>query len=210
MKKITFLSALLCASLLTYAQTELVDFSKITVTSWGGSGDPVVTLDAENQTITAEIVATPGWQWGNQVKITLTNVAESGLDKSKAYKLSFTATASTDDCGGVTLKFFDDNQLFYTDVNYLSFTTTAYNFDSGWLKLAEDAAVTTNGTIVFDFGWDPAQTITISNLSFLEQTNTEAIDNVKADQQVQKVQDNGVLYIIRDGVRYTVTGQAVR
>ena len=215
MKKLTFLAALLCASVMAFAQTpvrsayvttELVDFSKITLTSSGGSGDPVMTKDAENQTISIQLVGTPGWQWGNQAWITLTNVAESGLDTSLEYKLSFTATASSTDCGGVTLKFFDNNQLFYTGDNYLSFNAP-YNFESEWITPTASA---TNGSIVLDFGWDPVQTITISNLSFLEREVVTAIDNVETDVNAQKVIENGQLVIIKNGIRYNVAGQEVR
>lgn len=215
MKKLTFLAALLCASVMAFAQspvrsafvtTELVDFSKISLDSYCGNGNPVMTMDAENQTISIQLVAQTSWQWGNQAKITLTNVAESGLDLTSQYKLSFTATASSTDCGGVTLKFFDDNQLFYTGENYLSFNTP-YNFESEWITPTASA---TNGSIVLDFGWDPVQTITISNLSFLEGDVVAAIDNVETGVNAQKVIENGQLVIIKNGVRYNAAGQEVR
>lgn len=207
MKKTIFtLAATLFAGVM-FAQTELVDFSKITLNSWGGSGAPVMTLDAANKTVTIEIVGTPGYQWGNQAMITLDNVAESGLDIAKLYKLSFTATASTADCGGVTLKFFDNNQLFYTDANYLNFSS-AYNYESEWIQ---PEAAATNGKIVLDFGWDPAQTVTITNLSFLEKENSStALDNIGAETNVQKVVENGQVLIIRDGVRYNTLGAQVK
>ena len=168
-KKLFTLFFVLAASMGTmFAQTELVDFSKISLDSWGdGHAVPVVTL--ENEVISI-VLAGPkvgsAFQWDNQVKITLTNVAEAGLDLNKEYQLSFTATASTGDCGGVTLRFFENNQLFYTDANYLDFSTS-YNFESEWIQ---PEAVATNGTIVFAFGWDPAQTVTISKLSFKERS----------------------------------------
>ena len=207
MKKITFTLFVAFLASAMFAQTELVDFSKITLDSWGGSGNPVMTMDAENQTISIQIVATPGWQWGNQAKIILTNVAESGLDLTKVYKLSFSATASTTDCGGVTLKFFDNNQLFYTDANYLNFSAP-YDFESEWIQ---PEAAANNGTIVLDFGWDPAQTVTISNLSFLEKENASAVENVTAvSGKAKKTIENGQLIIIKNGVRYNVAGQEVR
>ena len=165
MKKLTFLFAFLCASVMGWADTELVDYSQMTLDSWGPSSSPTVVKDAENERVTVTLnVNGPGWQWGGQAKIVLTNVATNGLDVNKEYKLSFTATASTDDCGGVTLKFFDDNQLYYANQN-LSFSTTPYDFETEWIR---PNSAGTNGTIVFDFGHDPAQIVTISNLSFQE------------------------------------------
>ena len=210
MKKLSVFAALLC-SVTMFAQTELVDFSKISLDSWGdGHAVPVVTL--ENEVISI-VLAGPRvgseFQWDNQVKITLTNVAEAGLSKEKEYKLSFTAVGSVGDCGGVTLKFFDDNQLFYTDANYLDFGTS-YNFESEWLKLADDAPLATNGTIVFAFGWDPAQTVTISNLSFKERAASTAVDNVAASTKAVKVVEDGQLIIIKNGVRYNVAGQEIK
>lgn len=206
MKKIFFLSALLCASLMVSAHTELVDFSKISLASWGGNGDPVMGLDQQNETVSITIVATPGWQWGNQAKIILENVAEAGLDLNKKYKLSFHAEASTADCGGVTLKFFDNNKLFYTDIDYLNFSSP-FDFESDWLSPELEA---TNGTIVFDFGWDPAQTVIISNLSFLEQGDESAIDAVVDAKKAVKVVENGQLVIIKNGVRYNAAGQEIK
>ena len=206
MKKIFFLVALMSANVMASAQTELVDFSKITLDAWGGSGAPVMSKNDVDKTISIQIVATPGWQWGNQAKITLGNVAEAGLDTTKLYKLSFHAEASTADCGGVTLKFFDNNQLFYTDANYLSFNAP-YDFESEWIM---PKVAATNGTIVFDFGWDPAQTITISKLSFQEKAEATAIDNVNTNANAVKRIENGQLIIIKNGVRYNVAGQEVR
>ncbi len=207
MKKIYSIVALLCASVTLFAQTELVDFSKITLDSWGGSGAPVMTLDQDHQTISIQIIGTPGYQWGNQAKITLGNVAETGLDTAKEYKLSFTAVSDNADCGGVTLKFFDNNELFYTKDNYLSFSNTPFDYASEWIKPAESA---TNGTIVFDFGWDPAQTITISSLSFLERTEATGVEAIHASQSMQKMIIDGQVYILRDGVRYNALGAQVK
>ena len=209
MKKLFFISALLCASVALMAETELVDWSKVTLDSWGGGEKPVVTM--ADQVISIQIVSTPGWQWGNQVKITLGNVAEAGLSKDKEYKMSFTAVSDNDDCGGVTFKFFDNNQLFFTDVNYLKFSKTPYEFESEWLKLPEEAALTTNGTIVFDFGWDPAQTIKISKLSLLErESSTSVVNVVEGAVRSEKVMENGQLVIIKDGVRYNANGTVIK
>ena len=65
MKKLFFFAALLCSATL-FAETELVDFSKITLDSWGGNGNPVMTLDKANQTISIELTAVGGNQWQNQ------------------------------------------------------------------------------------------------------------------------------------------------
>ena len=209
MKKIFSLFAAALFASAMFAQTELVDFEQLALDSWGGSGNPVMTLDKENKTVTIEIIATPGWQWGNQAKIILSNVAEAGLDHAKLYKLSFHAEASTADCGGVTLKFFDNNQLFYTDANYLNFSAP-FDFESEWLQLGEEAATETNGIIVFDFGWDPAQTVTISNLSFLEKDATEGFEAVKDGAKAQKMIENGQMVIIKNGVRYNAVGAQIQ
>lgn len=212
MKKLFFFAALLCSATL-FAETELVDFSKITLDSYGDAahGAPVVKLAGE--VITAEIKGNnypSAYQWDNQVKITLTNVASAGLSKDKEYKLSFTATASTNDCGGVTLKAFDNNQLIYRHQDIV-LNTTPFVYESEWVKLADDAALTTNGTIVFAFGWDPAQTVTISKLSFKERAATTAIESVQHSAiSVQKVIENGQLVIIKNGVRYDVTGAQMK
>ena len=210
MKKLALIATLF-ASVSLFAQNELVDFSKIKLDSWGdGHAVPVVTL--ENEVISIVLAgprtANP-FQWDNQVKITLENVAAAGLSKDKEYKLSFTAVGSVGDCGGVTLKFFDDNQLFYTDANYLNFSTS-YNFESEWLKLGEEAPTATNGMIVFAFGWDPAQTVTISKLSLLERDIQTAVENVEGKVVSKKVIEDGQLIIIKDGVRYNANGTIVK
>ena len=96
--------------------------------------------------------------------------------------------------------------MFYTDANYLDFSSS-YNFKSEWTK-PETAA--TNGTIVFAFGWDPAQTVTITNLSFKERTAATAIENAKVGVGAVKTVENGQLVIIKNGVKYNVAGQEVK
>lgn len=218
MKKVFFLVALMCASVAMMAETELVDWSKMAVETWGGSTYPEAAIDAANQKVTIEIKATPGWQWGNQVKLTLSNVATAGLDVNKEYQLSFTAVASTTDCGGVTLKYFDNNQLSYSGDNCteanrahsegcLALNTTPLNYQSEWIQ---PEAAATNATIVWDFGWDPAQTVTITNLSFKERTAATAIENAKVGVGAVKTVENGQLVIIKNGVKYNVAGQEVK
>ena len=107
----------------------------------------------------------------------------------------------------MTLKFFDNNELFYTKDNYLSFSNTPFDYASEWIKPAESA---TNGTIMFDFGWDPAQTITISKLSFLEQEETTGVDAIQTTKSSQKMIIDGQVYILRDGVRYNALGAQVK
>ena len=215
MKKLSVFAALLC-SVTMFAQTELVDFSKISLDSWGNNQKPDVVL--ADQVFTITIKATDGFQWGNQVKITLGNVATAGLDLNKEYQLSFTATASTADCGGVTLKFFDDNALSFSgndcgetarvhSEGCLALNETPLNYQSEWIQ---PEAAATNGTIVFAFGWDPAQTVTISNLSFKERAATTAIDNVNTKASAVKVVEDGQLIIIKNGIRYNVAGQQIK
>ena len=209
MKKLALIATLF-ASVSLFAQTELVDFSKITLDSWGGSGAPEVSM--ADQVITIKIIATPGWQWGNQVKVGLTNVKDAGLSKDKEYKVSFHAEASTSDCSGVTFKMFDQPEgkpLFYTDKNYLDFSAP-YDFESEWLKVTDDEQLGTNGVFVWDFGWDPAQTITISKLSLLERDIQTAVENVEGKVVSKKVIEDGQLIIIKDGVRYNANGTIVK
>ena len=131
--------------------------------TWGQFENPEATWDKASQTLTIEIKEQSEWQWGNQVFF---STGITTLDTSKEYQISFTGTASTDDCGEVTFKAFDDNSLVYLDQN-LSFTTTPYNYVSEW---ATPLGTSTNGCIVFDFGWDAAQTVTITNISIKERS----------------------------------------
>ena len=215
MKKVFFFAALLC-SVALFAETELVDFSKITLDSWGLNGNPDVTLDAGKQEIKVVIKAAGGDQWMNQAKITLDNVKT--LDLNKEYQLSFTAVSTSDNCTGVTVKFFDNNILSFSgkwctetervhSEGCLSLNTTPLNYQSEWIQ-PESAA--TNGMIVIDFGWDPAQTVTISKLSFKERAAATAIDNINAHAAATKTIEYGQLVIIKNGVRYNVAGQEVK
>ena len=210
MKKLALIATLF-ASVTLFAQTELVDFSKLTLDSWGGSGNPEVSLAGE--VISIKIVGTPGWQWGNQVKVGIPSIAENGLSKDKEYKVSFHAESSTGDCSGVTFKMFDKpdgKPLFFTDKDYLNFSAP-FDFDSGWLKVTDDEQLGSNGILVWDFGWDPAQTITISNLSLLERDASTAMVNVIENKVTsQKVLEDGQLIIIKDGVRYNANGTIVK
>ena len=38
----------------------------------------------------------------------------------------------------------------------------------------------------------------------------DAVDNIEADVKAQKIVENGQVYILRGGVRYTVTGGQVK
>ena len=139
--------------------------------TWGQFENPEATWDKASQTLTIEIKEQSEWQWGNQVFF---STGITTLDTSKEYQISFTGTASTDDCGEVTFKAFDDNSLVFLDQN-LSFTTTPYNYVSEWATPLETS---TNGCIVFDFGWDAAQTVTITNISIKERSKVSyAITN---------------------------------
>lgn len=208
MKKLfSLFTALACAGMMMATETELFSHEQTEVSSSGGAGDPIVTPVPATESYTVELVGTPGWQWGNQAKIKLNNVSATGLDVNKEYKLSFHAEASTTDCGGVTLKFFDDNELFYTGANYLNFGTPV-DFESEWIKPTKTE---TNATIVFDFGWDPVQTITLSNFSFKVRDIETAIDEVESQKvESKKIIEDGKLIIIKNGVRYDATGQVIR
>ena len=50
----------------------------------------------------------------------------------------------------------------------------------------------------------------LDNVYFFKEGDATAIDNLETNQKVTKVIENGRLYIISDGVRYTVTGARVK
>lgn len=53
-------------------------------------------------------------------------------------------------------------------------------------------------------------TVDLTNMTLTVQTSsTEGIENMKAEEQVKKIYENGHIYIIRDGVRYTTAGARV-
>lgn len=208
MKKflLTCAAFLLCAGM-SMAQTELFDIENITIDTWGDKTAPETMTDTDQGTISIRIFGADGFQWGNQVKITMSNVAGSGLDLDKQYRLQFTAIAGTDDCGGVTLKMFNNNEsgkeMVYENQS-LAFSTTPYDFDSGWISPSK---ADVDGMIVFAFGWDPAQEIVLSNISFLEKDGTTNVNEASASSpSVYKVIENGEILIVTPQGKYTLLG----
>ncbi|MCQ2323936.1 MAG: hypothetical protein MJZ53_03685, partial [Paludibacteraceae bacterium] len=72
--------------------------------------------------------------------------------------------ASTADCGLVTFKAFDNNQIAMANQT-ITVTDQVQTWTSEWTKAP---AATANGLMVWDFGWDPVQTVTITNISVKE------------------------------------------
>ena len=165
MKKIfSFVSALfLSATLFAQAgETELFVAANARVDhTWGQFENPEATWNAVTGTFTIEIKAQSEWQWGNQVFLA-TGITTLGTNKE--YQVSFDIVASTADCGGVTFKAFDDNQIAFANQN-IAVTDQVQTWTSEWTVADAD---TTNGLMVWDFGWDPAQTVTITNISIKE------------------------------------------
>ncbi|MCQ2801010.1 MAG: hypothetical protein MJ216_03590 [Bacilli bacterium] len=60
-----------------------------------------------------------------------------------------------------------DSNILVSSYQNLPFTTTPYNYVSGW---ATPSVASTNGLLVFDFGWDAPQTVTITNISIKERS----------------------------------------
>lgn len=211
MKKHLLLIAALALSVASFAgQKELFDIAQVTTESWSaGSGDPVVTVDQQAGEITIAITGQqyPG-QWNNGVKITLTNVATQGLDLNKKYRLKFAYRTSSNDCGGVTFKMFDDQELKYENQS-MQFVQMDQFYDTG--ELTPTAAATT-AKLVFDFGWDPTQTITLSQISLMEIDDdpSSAIEAQASGQSIYKTFENGQLVIVTPKGKFNLLGEIVK
>ncbi len=168
MKKIfSFVSALFLSATLfaQEAETELFVAANASVDhTWGQFENPEATWDAVTGTFTIEIKAQAEWQWGNQVFLA-TGITTLGTNKE--YQVSFDIVASTADCGQVTFKAFDDNQIAWANQD-INVTDQVQRWTSEWTQAP---AATTNGLMVWDFGWDPAQTVTITNISIKERAS---------------------------------------
>ncbi|MCQ2369085.1 MAG: hypothetical protein MJ007_01230 [Paludibacteraceae bacterium] len=163
--------------------TELFDIEEASICKvWSPVQDPVATIDVATGTINVELKAQGNGQWNNQVHV-CTGITK--LNPNAEYKFKFTAVASTNDCGGVTFKAFDDNELVFRNAN-IQLNTTPYNFESDWVKL-KTGNTNTAGAMVFDFGWDPVQNITISNISILEKV--KAVQNESQEKSYSNLAD---------------------
>lgn len=224
MKRLIFilLAAMMCSVGARAETRELFSHEQTEVSSsGGGAGDPIVTVQPWDESYRVEIVGSVYWRWGNVFRLKLNNVSAYGLSPYKMYKLSFTAVSDNDDCQRVSLKFFDDNELFCNDEdNCLSFSTTPFRYESDWLTLADETHTETNATIIWDFCDVPTQTITLSNFSFLEAdkapgsdipetalVESEADDNLGDDG---KYLHDGQLLIQHNGSIYNALGTLVR
>ena len=165
MKKFLFFFAALTLSVGLFAQageTELFVAANASVDhTWGQFENPECTWNATTGTFTVTIMQQAEWQWGNQVFLA---TGITTLDVTKEYQVSFDIVASTVNCGGVTFKAFDDNQIAFANQN-IAVTNVVQTWTSEWTKPSDEA---TNGLIVWDFGEDPAQTVTITNISIKE------------------------------------------
>ncbi|MCQ2328892.1 MAG: hypothetical protein MJZ59_06075 [Paludibacteraceae bacterium] len=164
MKKIfLFVSALfLSATLFAQEENELFVAANASVDhTWGQFEWPEATWDAPSGTLSIEIKTQAEWQWGNQVHFA---TGITTLDVTKEYQVSFDIVASTADCGAVTFYAFDVTRIAEADQK-IAVTNVAQTWTSEWTKAP---AATTNGMMVWDFGWDPAQTVTITNISIKE------------------------------------------
>ncbi len=192
MKKIFLFASALLLSATLFAQEETELFNPANASfneekTFGQFVKPEATWDATTGTFTVVIKQQSEWQWGNQVFL---NTGISTLGTNKEYQVSFDIVASTPDCGGVTFKAFDDNQIAFANQN-INVTDQVQTWTSEWTVPGAEAA---NGLIVWDFGWDPVQTITITNISIKERESqappvpevlapnvpTVAAENVKA------------------------------
>ncbi|MCQ2351505.1 MAG: hypothetical protein MJ003_05975 [Paludibacteraceae bacterium] len=161
--------------------TELFDIEEASICKvWSPVQNPVATIDVATGTINVKLKAQQSGQWNNQVHV-CTGIKK--LNPNAEYKFKFTAVASTNDCGGVTFKAFDDNELVYRNQDIV-LNTTSYNYESDWIKPNN---LNTAGAMVFDFGWDPVQNITISNISILEKV--KAVQNESQDKSYSTLAD---------------------
>lgn len=168
MKKITFLFALLCASVMSWADTEKfvpsaasengTFFAK--TSSWEADNTSTGSYNSTTGTITIHIGEEKNAQWKAQYKLNEGFSYVAG--KSYDFSIKFHASKGI---GGVTIKADDNNGMLFenasitlgADLDYVYTKTDVAGVDGG------------NGILVFDFGSSPANTdITISEISIIE------------------------------------------
>ena len=165
MKKITLLFALLCASVMGWASTELFDAANATIdhTYFRTYGWAVETTPSTCTWSAAELAISmtegKNEQWQAQVfldtKIT--------FDASKKYTVSFDII-TTNGVGGVMVK------LGNTGTMYDETITTGASVAQHYTKENVQGVAGNDGMLIFDFGYAPANTdVTITNISILEQ-----------------------------------------
>lgn len=164
-KKITILFALLCASMMGWADTELFNAASAEIKrtffktyGWGEETTPssATWSDAE---LVISMTEGKNAQWQAQVffdtKIT--------FEASKKYTVSFDITTSNG-VGGVMVKLCDAGTMYSETI------TTGAGVPQHYAKENIQGVAGNDGMLIFDFGYAPANTaVTITNISILEQ-----------------------------------------
>lgn len=166
MKKIfSFVAAALLATSAMFAGENLFNPATTTLETWFGDANwQTETLstgvyDAETGVTTVNIAQAKDGQWKAQVKLH-TDLTE--LDATKQYDFAVTLSSNVA-FGGVTVKVFDNAEIFYR--NDVQLNANENVVVSG----ANLSGVTSNGIIVFDFGYAPeGAEINISGISLTE------------------------------------------
>jgi hypothetical protein len=164
MKKLSFIFALLCASMMGWASTELfnaanavIDHTFFRTNGWAEETTPS-TYDWSNGELTVSMTESKNEQWQAQVfldtKIT--------FDASKQYDISFDII-TTNGVGGIMVK------LGNTGTLYAETITTGASVLQHYAKQNVQGVAANDGMLIFDFGYAPANTnVTISNISIIE------------------------------------------
>lgn len=164
-KKLTLLFALLCVSVMGWADTELfnaasaeIDHTYFKTYGWADETTPssATWSDAE---LAISMTEGKNDQWQAQVfldtKIT--------FDASKKYTVSFDITTSNG-VGGVMVKLCNTGTMYYETI------TTGAGVPQHYAKENIQGVAGNDGMLIFDFGYAPANTaVTITNISILEQ-----------------------------------------
>ena len=164
MKKITFLFALLCASVMGWADTEkfvpslaAIDHVFFRTYGWANETTPS-TYDWSAGVLTVSMTEGKNDQWQAQVfldtKIT--------YDASKQYTISFDITTSNG-VGGLMVKLGNAGTLYYETI------TSGAGVSQHYTKENVQGVAANDGMLIFDFGYAPANTdVTITNISIIE------------------------------------------
>lgn len=163
-QKLTFLFALLCVSVIGWADTEKfvaanaeIDHTYFRTNGWAEETTPS-TCVWSNGELTVSMTESKNEQWQAQVfldtKIT--------YDASKQYDISFDIITSNG-VGGVMVKLGNTGTLYYETI------TTGASVLQHYAKQNVQGVAANDGMLIFDFGYAPANTdVTISNISIIE------------------------------------------
>lgn len=174
-----------------------------TTGNWAADDKSSASYNAANGAIKVNVVESKEADWQCQVKLNPGIV----FDENHTYAVAFKAKA-TNDVNNAIFKLNDAGAGIY----YTNFSLVA-NQEYQFSQEAIDGAYgeTRDNILVFDFGHSPANTvIEIYDLYIKATPKQTAVENVEADSAIQKVVENGQVYIIKNGVRYTVLGAAVK